>query len=627
MSAGYQPQPARSYATSSDEFDLGTALGGLPTNLEPTTSSRPSAGDIEKQLVSQHLESKQKPVSEQSTAVAMVREAAEEELRLPRSVQALYLAPLKRRAEYGVPTCDLQLRSYSVHNLTFFADFALRAAYYLKLPASGPIPLPRLRQLWTVPRSNFVHKKSQENFERITMRRLIQIKDGHPDAVEIWLAFLTKHQYHGVGMKANVWDFERLDVGKTLDTTVEEMGAGLESKWAQFGQRKASSLKRSFQAAAAPPVAPPPGSVIFSGIQPTGIPHIGNYLGALREWVRLVAQAEPSTKFLFSIVDLHAMTVGREREPLWHARRQTLATLLAMGLDPERCVMFYQSAVPAHCELMWMLSCTASMGHLARMTQWKNKSLSMNDASAAGGPIGSSSRLGLFSYPVLQAADVLVHRYGQIAVMLSCTNGRSATHVPVGEDQAQHLEFARRCVGGFNHTHGNILVRPETILSPAKRVMSLRNPVVKMSKSDPDRKSRVLLTDTPESIRATIKGALTDSCYNRIFYDRRERPGIANLLEIWSHFDEKNRSPETLALEHQRLIVPQFKERVSDAIIDGLAGIRQEYTRVVNADEGRYVDYVANKGVEKARQSAEQTMELVREAVGLSPSRGLSSNV
>ena len=108
---------------------------------------------------------------------------------------------------------------------------------------------------------------------------------------------------------------------------------------------QASSLKRSFQAAAAPPVAPPPGSVIFSGIQPTGIPHIGNYLGALREWVRLVAQAEPSTKFLFSIVDLHAMTVGREREPLWHARRQTLATLLAMGLDPERCVMFYQSAV------------------------------------------------------------------------------------------------------------------------------------------------------------------------------------------------------------------------------------------------------------------------------------------
>lgn len=259
-----------------------------------------------------------------------------------------------------------------------------------------------------------------------------------------------------------------------------------------------------------------------------------------------------------------------------------------------------------------MLSCTASMGHLARMTQWKSKSLSMNDASAAGGSIGSFSRLGLFSYPVLQAADVLVHR---------------ATHVPVGEDQAQHLEFARRCAGAFNHTHGKVLVRPETILSPAKRVMSLRNPLVKMSKSDPDRKSRVLITDAPDSIRATIKGALTDSCYDRIFYDRRERPGIANLLEIWSHFDEKGRSPETLALEYQRLIIPHFKERVSDAIIDGLAGIREKYTRVMAADEGRYVDYVASKGAERARQSAEQTMELVREVVGLTSSRGLSSKV
>ena len=165
------------------------------------------------------------------------------------------------------------------------------------------------------------------------------------------------------------------------------------------------------------------------------------------------------------------------------------------------------------------------------------------------------------------------------------------------------------------------------VVAPAKRVMSLRNPLVKMSKSDPDRKSRVLITDAPDSIRATIKGALTDSCYDRIFYDRRERPGIANLLEIWSHFDEKGRSPETLALEYQRLIIPHFKERVSDAIIDGLAGIREKYTRVMAADEGRYVDYVASKGAERARQSAEQTMELVREVVGLTSSRGLSSKV
>lgn len=127
--------------------------------------------------------------------------------RLPRAVQAVYLRPLRRKATYGVPSCDLQMRSYSIRNLEFFADFALRAAYYLNLPASGPVPLPRLVKRWTVPRSNFVFKKSQENFERVTVRRLIQIKDGHPETVEVWLAFLRKHAYHGVGMKANIWDY------------------------------------------------------------------------------------------------------------------------------------------------------------------------------------------------------------------------------------------------------------------------------------------------------------------------------------------------------------------------------------------------------------------------------------
>lgn len=130
--------------------------------------------------------------------------------RLPRSVQSIYLKPLKRKAQYGTPSCDLQLRSYSVRNVEFFADFALRAAYYLNLPAAGPIPLPRITERWTVPRSNFIFKKSQENFERITLRRLVQIQDGHPETVEIWLAFLRKHAYYGIGMKANVWQHEKL---------------------------------------------------------------------------------------------------------------------------------------------------------------------------------------------------------------------------------------------------------------------------------------------------------------------------------------------------------------------------------------------------------------------------------
>ncbi len=173
-------------------------------------------------------------------------------------MQAIYLKPLKRKAKYGLPACDLQLRSYSVRNLELYTDFALRAAYYLHLPAAGPVPLPRITERWTVPRSNFVHKKSQENFQRITLRRLVQIQDGHPETVEIWLAFLRKHAYHGIGMKANVWGYEKLGqcetvdqvpirshllmsflgVGKTMDVSLENLKNVLEPKWAHFGRRR-----------------------------------------------------------------------------------------------------------------------------------------------------------------------------------------------------------------------------------------------------------------------------------------------------------------------------------------------------------------------------------------------------
>ncbi|KAK1598809.1 ribosomal protein S10p/S20e [Colletotrichum navitas] len=158
--------------------------------------------------------------------------------RYPRSVQALYLQPLRREADYGIPSCDLQLRSYSLRNLEFFADFALRAAYYLKLPAFGPVPLPRITERWTVPRSSFIFKKSQENFERVTLRRLVQIRDGNPETVQLWLAFLQKHAYYGIGMKANVWDFDKLGVGKTMDTTDEGTAKAIETKWSHLGQNR-----------------------------------------------------------------------------------------------------------------------------------------------------------------------------------------------------------------------------------------------------------------------------------------------------------------------------------------------------------------------------------------------------
>ncbi|KAI2630595.1 30S ribosomal protein S10, mitochondrial [Hypoxylon sp. NC1633] len=161
-----------------------------------------------------------------------------DQVRLPRAVQALYLQPLRREAEYGVPSCNLQLRSFSIPNLEFFCDFALRAAYYLKLPAFGPVPLPKIVERWTVPRSHFIFKKSQENFERITRRRLIQIRDGHPETVQIWLAYLQKHAYYGIGMKANVWEFDDLDVGKKMDSELKTLQEIVDQKMESFGRDK-----------------------------------------------------------------------------------------------------------------------------------------------------------------------------------------------------------------------------------------------------------------------------------------------------------------------------------------------------------------------------------------------------
>lgn len=156
---------------------------------------------------------------------------------MSRAQQALLLKPLKRTAEYGVPSCDLQLRSFSLQPLDFFADFALRAAYYLGLPASGPIPLPRITERWTVPKSHFIFKKAQENFERVTLRRMIQIQDGNPETVQLWLAYLRKHQYYGVGMKANFWEFGPAGL-REAEKTLETGKGELDSTWEHLGQMK-----------------------------------------------------------------------------------------------------------------------------------------------------------------------------------------------------------------------------------------------------------------------------------------------------------------------------------------------------------------------------------------------------
>ncbi|KAL6810235.1 ribosomal protein S10 domain-containing protein [Trichoderma afarasin] len=159
----------------------------------------------------------------------------EPSLRNPRSLQAIHLKPLKREAQFGIPSCDLQLRSFSLQPLQFFSDFALRAAYFLGLPASGPITLPRITERWTVPRSHFIFKKSQENFERVTLRRMIQIKDGNPETVQLWLAYLRKHQIYGIGMKANMWEFGTTEMSKSLEE-VEAKSLESAAPWAHLGQ-------------------------------------------------------------------------------------------------------------------------------------------------------------------------------------------------------------------------------------------------------------------------------------------------------------------------------------------------------------------------------------------------------
>lgn len=273
--------------------------------------------------------------------------------------------------------------------------------------------------------------------------------------------------------------------------------------------------------------------------------------------------------------------------------------MLAIGIDPENVALFYQSSVPAHSELMWILSCTASVGYLSRMTQWKSK-LNISDKSNMNDKAASNLKLGLFSYPVLQAADILVHR---------------ATHVPVGEDQRQHLEFARECVTNFNATYGNHLVPPQTTTSPVQRVMSLQNPTEKMSKSSKSPKSRISIIDSPEEIKAKIKAATTDSIPG-INYNREERPGISNLLDIMAIFDPEGRKAQELGEQYSDLSPKQLKEMVSDAVIGGLDGIRDRYAELLDKGD-KYLDSIEAIGAEKARKSAEETMQVVREAVGL----------
>jgi tryptophanyl-tRNA synthetase len=304
-------------------------------------------------------------------------------------------------------------------------------------------------------------------------------------------------------------------------------------------------------------------------------------LGALRNWVSL---QDDEFDCVYCVVDLHAITVPQDPAEFYADRHSAAKVLLAMGIDPDRSLFYYQSQVPQHTELAWILSTIASTGQLDRMTQFKEK------ADKAG------SNLGLYSYPVLMAADILLYR---------------AEVVPVGEDQKQHLELTRDLAGRFNHRFGEEFPLPEPIIpQTGARIMSLQDPIQKMSKSDPDPASRILVLDDPDTIRDRVKGAVTDSG-TEVRHDWDEKPGVSNLIEILSLFTDTPISEIENA--HGDSGYAKFKEVVAEAIIGGLAPVRRAFSAFSDAE----VDRLMQRGALDARTRAEGFQQSVRRRVGL----------
>jgi tryptophanyl-tRNA synthetase len=323
---------------------------------------------------------------------------------------------------------------------------------------------------------------------------------------------------------------------------------------------------------------------VFSGIQPSGTPHLGSYLGALKNWVAIQDDYEN----YFCIVDLHAITVPQDPKVLRHNVRETTAFYLAAGLDPEKSVIFRQSRVSEHVELAWLLNCMAKVGELSRMTQFKDK-------TRRGGAEAAS--VGLYDYPVLQAADILL--YG-------------AHLVPVGEDQRQHLELTRTLARRFNHIYGETFVVPEIMIPRiGARIMALDEPTQKMSKSLPTPAGYIALLDDADTIRRKIRRAKTDSGTEIVA--GLEKPAITNLLEIYAAM-----AGETIAeLEEQYKGrgYGDLKKDLAEVVVETLAPIRERALELL--DDPRELDELLESGAEKARKVASSTLHDAWAKMGL----------
>ena len=339
---------------------------------------------------------------------------------------------------------------------------------------------------------------------------------------------------------------------------------------------------------------------VVSGIQPTGKPHLGNYLGAIRNYVKLQEDANAAGgECLIFIADLHALSLPHDPRELHASTLELVATLVACGLDPDKAILFNQAQVPAHPELQWLLGGTARMGWLNRMTQWKDKA----------GKNREGQSIALFTYPVLQAADVLLYQ---------------ATHVPVGEDQKQHLELARDIAQKFNNdfapknedgSDAPVFTMPEPIIPPeAARIMSLRDGSSKMSKSDPSDMSRINLQDDADTIMKKVKKAKTDP--EPLPSEKEgldERPEALNLVTIYSALTQQ--SVEEVLSENGGQGFGAFKPKLGEALVDTLAPISERFRAL--KDDREALDAILARGAAKARERGTPTLSAVYKALGL----------
>ena len=322
--------------------------------------------------------------------------------------------------------------------------------------------------------------------------------------------------------------------------------------------------------------------VIFSATQPSGRITLGNYLGALRNWVAL----QNDYNAIYCVADEHAITVRQDPAALRRQSLELYAQFIACGLDPEKNTLFIQSHVPQHAELAWVLNCYTMFGELSRMTQFKDKSASHADNVNAG----------LFTYPSLMAADILLYQ---------------ADLVPVGEDQRQHVEITRNIAQRFNGIYGDVFTMPEAYIPKvASRVMSLSEPEKKMSKSSPNENSFVLVMDQPEAIMRKFKRAITDS--EGGIYRSPEKPGVTNLFEIYSAVT--GMTPEAVENEFNGKGYGVFKPAVGEAVVEALRPIREETERLLG--DKAYLETLYRQGAEKAAALANRTLRKVHKKVG-----------